>query len=236
MYDDINLPESVMRPGHNRVALTIHAFDPDKGQLDNYLRYKNGGMHSAAEKVRKAGRRDDTILLHVNEEEFKQLRDQWGDPIINPDTGLPEYGFLKSLKKILKVVAPIALGFMVPGIGAAIAKAGFMGMSQATATALTGAALGGATGGKKGALMGLVGGVKNPDAGQRKCGHSDHGRQGRYGCCQRLCYRPRPAQDGARICNDRQLRRQGRRLKLRAKPLGRLAASTAGRVGRIAWC
>jgi hypothetical protein len=170
MYDDINLPESVMRPGHNRVALTIHAFDPDKGQLDNYLRYKNGGMHSAAEKVRKAGRRDDTILLHVNEEEFKQLRDQWGDPIINPDTGLPEYGFLKSLKKILKVVAPIALGFMVPGIGAAIAKAGFMGMSQATATALTGAALGGATGGKKGALTGLIGGFASVPGGSQYLG------------------------------------------------------------------
>ena len=155
MYDDINLPESVMRPGHNRVALTIHAFDPDQGQLDNYLRYKNGGMHSAAEKVRKAGRRDDTILLHVNEEEFKQLRDQWGDPIINPDTGLPEYGFLKSLKKVLKAVAPIILSIAAPGIGTALA--GTLGLGAGTISTLTGMVGGAIGGGKKGALLGGLG-------------------------------------------------------------------------------
>lgn len=73
-----------------------------------------------------------------------------GDPAnkINPETGQPEFGFFKSIKKVFKKIAPIALpilGSMIPGVGPVL-----------------GAALGGAAGGAiggggiKGALTGAV--------------------------------------------------------------------------------
>ena len=66
-----------------------------------------------ARQVRNAGRYEDTQLVHLSDEELAMLRQQWGVPGKNPDTGLPEYGWLGS---ILKKVAPIAVSF-VPGIG-----------------------------------------------------------------------------------------------------------------------
>lgn len=55
-----------------------------------------------AQSVRSAGRAGDSILVHVNPEEFEQMRSMWGEESINPNTGLPEYGFFSKLKKALK--------------------------------------------------------------------------------------------------------------------------------------
>jgi hypothetical protein len=55
-----------------------------------------------AQSVRSAGRAGDTILVHVNPEEFAQMRGAWGEESINPNTGLPEYGFFSKLKKLAK--------------------------------------------------------------------------------------------------------------------------------------
>lgn len=158
---DVVLPQSMMMPHPDRVPMRIYAYDPQEdGSLGGYMRYKNGGLHSEAERVRKAGRRDDSILIHVNKDEFNQMRQQFGDPIINPQTGLPEYGFFSSLTKVLKAVAPIALSIMVPGAGAAIGGALGLGSGALASTvgnALLGAGVGGITGGRQGAITGSIG-------------------------------------------------------------------------------
>lgn len=161
---------------YQKTAILIRGFDPDKdGSLDSYMRYKRGGLHSSAEAVRNAGRHDDTMLIHVNPEEFAQLREMWGDPLINPETGIPEYGFLKSLKKLVKKVAPVlsVLSF-VPGLNPLGALGGMLAKgigstalgtalgatgTSALANAAVGAGLGGITGGKRGALAGIAGGI-----------------------------------------------------------------------------
>jgi len=71
-----------------------------------------------ARQVRDAGRYEDTQLVHLSDEELAMLRQQWGVPGKNPDTGLPEYGLLG---KVLKVAAPFAA--FIPGIGPITAAA-----------------------------------------------------------------------------------------------------------------
>ena len=56
-----------------------------------------------ARQVRNAGRYEDTQLIHLSDEELAMLKQQWGVPGKNPDTGLPEYGILGS---ILKFISP----------------------------------------------------------------------------------------------------------------------------------
>lgn len=68
-----------------------------------------------------------------------------GDPAnkINPETGYPEFGLFKSIKKIFKAVAPVVLpilgSIVAPGIGT------FLGLGD-TALGAIGGALGGAAG------------------------------------------------------------------------------------------
>lgn len=85
-----------------------------------------------------------------------------GDPAnkINPETGYPEFGFFKSLKKIARIAAPAALAYFAPGIGTALGGsllgAGAAG-SATLGNALIGGGLGALTGGGlKGALTGAV--------------------------------------------------------------------------------
>ena len=94
---------------------------------------KGGKVKAAAERTRTAGRGEDEMLVHMTEDEFGVIKSMWGEPDINPNTGLPEYGWLskvwKKVKKVVKkvvsskifqVIAPIALSIFVPGLGAAI--------------------------------------------------------------------------------------------------------------------
>ena len=118
-----------------------------------------GGLRYAARKAMTGGQGGDTELVHVNRREKEMLRRMGGQGTVNPNTGLQEY---KSLKKVLRVVAPIALNFLAPGLGSAIG--GALGLSGAAAGIVGGAIVGGATsaltGGDplKGALMGGLGG------------------------------------------------------------------------------
>ena len=99
--------------------------------------YAEGGkVKAAAAKARSAGRGEDEMLVHMTEEEFGVIKNMWGEPDTNPNTGLPEYGWLskiwKKVKKVVKkvvsskifqVLAPIALSIFVPGLGAFIGGA-----------------------------------------------------------------------------------------------------------------
>ncbi len=141
---------------------------------------KGGSTKAAAEKTRRAGRGDDSVMLHMTPEEAEVIEAMWGAPDINPNTGIGEYGFLskvwkkvkKGVKKVFKskvfrIVAPIALSIFAPGIGTAIGlKLGLSGTAASIAgNALVQGGLGAATGGKEGAIRGAVSGGLGSAAG-----------------------------------------------------------------------
>lgn len=94
--------------------------------------YKSGGIASLAKEVRKHGRGEDSVLMHVTPGELLGLQSlavaHGGSLTINPTTGLPEAGFLKS---ILPTILGAALA--ATGIGAPLA-AGLVGVGTAAAT------------------------------------------------------------------------------------------------------
>lgn len=112
------------------------------------IHFNEGGL-AAAEEVRQMGRGDDEVLIHVSPEEFEALVGMWGEPDINPNTGMPEYGFLsklwKKVKGVVKKAAPMLLNAFIPGAGTALTALG----------GLTGS--GGGGGGIPGATPGIAG-------------------------------------------------------------------------------
>jgi hypothetical protein len=153
-------------------------------EIGGYVEKQRGGsVHSAAQRTRRAGRGDDSIMLHMSPEEAEVISAMWGPPEVNPKTGIGEYGFLskvwkklkKGVKKIVKsqafqIIAPIALAIFVPGLGAAIGGALLGAGASATATAMVGqavigAGLGAMSGGKEGALKGAIAGGISGGAG-----------------------------------------------------------------------
>lgn len=136
----------------------------------------HGGLHNLAHHVRGKGRGKDSMLVHMTPREVQGLqalaKAKGGTLTINPETGLPEAGFLED---ILPVVAMAAATYFTAGAAApalASALTGVGGMSAATAAtaggALAGAGSGALFGGLgaamkggdvgKGALMGGIGG------------------------------------------------------------------------------
>lgn len=108
--------------------------------------YAKGGLAQEARAARGAGRYGDTELVHVNKDELAKMREMWGEPTTNPETGMPEF----FIGKLLKTVLPIAVSF-IPGVGP-IASAALQAGAGAAAGALDG-------GGLKGALVGAAGGA-----------------------------------------------------------------------------
>ena len=125
--------------------------------------YARGGLAVAARRVAAAGRGGDSQLAHVNPREAEMLKRMGGSGTINPNTGLREYK--EDDGDFLSAVLPIAISFLVPGLGTAIGSALLPAGASALATGMLGSAvIGGVssalTGGdwKKGALMGGLGG------------------------------------------------------------------------------
>ena len=116
-----------------------------------HVGYAEGGLHDEAMAVKKAGRNGDSHLVHMNDEEFAQFKAEYGEPTINPETGMPEF-FLGGIGKFLKKIAPFA-AFAIPFVGPALGTA--LGVSAPIASAGLGAGLGALGGGGiKGALLG----------------------------------------------------------------------------------
>lgn len=116
------------------------------------MRYAQGGMPALARKVQNEGRRDDTMLVHMTPAEVGGLqslaRMHGGSLSINPNTGLPEAGFLRS---ILPMVAGAALAPLTAGTSLA-----FLGASPLAAGLTIGGITGLATGSlSKGLMAGL---------------------------------------------------------------------------------
>ena len=133
-------------------------------------KFAKGGLAAAGQAVSDAGRFGDEMVVHINRREFDELRQKWGDPHVNPDTGLPEFWNLKDVWHAVKpYVAPVgaaAAGAFLPGIGSAVGSvlpgvASVLGTTgtQALATGLLGAGAGALLNGGKGAIYGGLGGV-----------------------------------------------------------------------------
>lgn len=105
-----------------------------------------GGLAAAAESVRRAGRRGDTVLAHISPAEARHMDRLQGGPSINPQTGAREYFSLGGFGAGLARAAGGIVGNIVGGpIGAAI--------GSAAATALTGGDL------AESATNGILGGL-----------------------------------------------------------------------------
>jgi len=145
---------------------------------------KGGPARAAAEKTRGAGRGEDEMLVHMTEEELSIIKGMWGEPDINPNTGLPEYGFFSKIwkkvkkavksivkSKIFQIVAPIALSMFAPGLGTWIGST--LGASGAAAPIIGNALIQGglaeAGGGDfmKGAVSGAITGGLGAVAGEQ---------------------------------------------------------------------
>lgn len=132
--------------------------------------YAEGGLHDEALAVRKAGRNGDGRLVHINDEEFADMVAQYGEPTINPETGMPEF-FLGKLGKILKTIAPIAVSF-IPGIGPVAGAALGAGMGALNGGGIKGALLGAATGALGAGGAGGIGGKLGSNIGGKILGQT----------------------------------------------------------------
>jgi hypothetical protein len=109
-------------------------------------------LHNLAHHVQKAGRGEDTVLIHMTPGEVKGLQSlamaHGGSLTINPETGLPEASFLKN---ILPMIAGFALAPLTAGTSLA-----FLGATPLASALTVGAATGLATGSlNKGLMAGL---------------------------------------------------------------------------------
>jgi hypothetical protein len=144
-------------------------------EIGGYVEKAEGGLAKAAETTRRGGRGGDSMMVHMTPEELGILEGMWGKADINPNTGMPEYGFFskiwkkvkKAVKKvfssqIFQIVAPIALSIFAPGLGSWIG--GALGASGTTASVVGNALLRGgmsAAGGgdfMQGAITGAISG------------------------------------------------------------------------------
>jgi hypothetical protein len=126
-------------------------------------------LHNLANNIQSQGRGRDTMLVHMSPREVGGLqalaKAHGGSLSINPNTGLPEAGFLENL---LPTLAAGALTVMTAGAAAPV-LAGALGVSTATGGLLAGAGIGALMGGGvsalqggdfgRGALMGGLGGA-----------------------------------------------------------------------------
>ena len=119
--------------------------------------YASGGLAHKAEEVRQAVDNRDTVLIHVNPEEYDFIKQRFGPPKINPKTGIPQFGWFSDwAAPIATVGANLLGGDLLGSAGSSISDALGLGLgttaSQALGSGLLGAGIGGLTGGAKGAL------------------------------------------------------------------------------------
>lgn len=110
-----------------------------------------GGLAGQAQNVADAGVGGDTMVIHINKDEYKQLCKEWGEPTINPHTGMPQFTPFWKQSWFAPVAALAGTALMATGVGSALGAGllGSVGAGEAAATgigALTGIeALGGTT-------------------------------------------------------------------------------------------
>jgi hypothetical protein len=160
LIDPGSLPQSYDPAFFAFLTSLVEGVLAKKREQETTRGFAKGGIVSlkaAAERVRKAGRDGDTMLAHITPAEAALLKSRGGAGTINPKTGLPEYkGFLSKIgsffKKAAPIILPIALNFLVPGLGAIASGAigagvGSLISGAKPADALKAALFGGLTGG-----------------------------------------------------------------------------------------
>ena len=131
--------------------------------------FARGGIAQLRKKamdVAQAGTGGDKVLAHINPREAAMLQATRGGGM-NPSTGLPEYGFFDDIGNFFKqaapIVLPIALNFLVPGLGAIASGAIGSGVGALINGASPGEALKSAVfGGAAGAVFSGVQGMMTP--------------------------------------------------------------------------
>ena len=133
-----------------------------------------GGLAGQAKNVANAGVGGDTMVIHINKEEYKKICEEWGQPTINPHTGLPQFTPFWKQSWFAPVAALVGTALMATGVGAPIGTAllgetlagttlagatGISGLGSATlgtlaTNAVIGGGIGGLTGGWSGAAKG----------------------------------------------------------------------------------
>jgi hypothetical protein len=126
-----------------------------------------GGLASVAQQVAAEGRRGDSTLVHMTNDEVEGLQSlanlMGGSLTVNPETGLPEANFFK---KILPFVVAIAAPYLAPAVGgSALAGAALAGGLAGAGTMLGGGSLdqGIKTGLSSFAAAGLTSGAMGAD-------------------------------------------------------------------------
>lgn len=144
--------------------------------------YAKGGLHDEAKRVRDAGVGGDELIIHINRKEYDELVKHWGEPTINPNTGMPQFTPFWKQKWFAPVATIASAALMATGVGAPIGASilGALGLEAAAAGTIAGATgasilgnavIGGATGavtggGLKGGLTGAaLGGLGTIGAG-----------------------------------------------------------------------
>ena len=126
-----------------------------------------GGLPAAARQVQSKGRGDDSVLVHMTPGEVKGLQAiamaNGGSLSINPNTGLPEAGFLKNLLPMIAGVAlaPLTAGtslaFLGTPLGAGLAVGGIEALRTKSLSKGLMAGLGAAGGAGLGSALSAAG-------------------------------------------------------------------------------
>jgi hypothetical protein len=135
-------------------------------------RMAKGGLTGAAKQVAGAGVGGDTMIIHINRDEYEKLRQEWGEPTINPHTGMPQFtpfykqswfapvAALAATALMFTPLAPAAGSYLLGSLGLDAAAAGTV---SGLTGSLTGAQLAGNAliGAGAGALTGKGDVLKN---------------------------------------------------------------------------
>ena len=128
--------------------------------------YAKGGLAGMAKQVADAGVGGDELIVHINRGEYERLKEEWGEPTINPHTGMPQFTPFWKQSWFAPVASIAGAALMATGLGAPIGAAllgaelaGTAAIGTATygsllGNAIIGGGLGALTGGTKGALTG----------------------------------------------------------------------------------
>jgi len=128
--------------------------------------YAKGGLAGMAKQVADAGVGGDELIVHINRDEYDRLKKEWGEPTINPHTGMPQFTPFWKQSWFAPVASIAGAALMATGLGAPLGAAllgtelaGTAAIGTATygsmlGNALIGGGLGALTGGAKGALTG----------------------------------------------------------------------------------
>jgi hypothetical protein len=140
-------PMDVAAPAMGKGAQAVNS----AVNIGNALGFAEGGL-AAAQQTQSKGRGQDTMLVHMTPGEVKGLQalamSQGGSLTINPQTGLPEAGFLS---RMLPMIAGMALAPLTAGTSLA-----FLGATPLASALTVGSLTGLATGSlKKGLMAGL---------------------------------------------------------------------------------